>query len=200
MSSEPDTGPPPDLAGAIIKAWRTLYADPERRRRGDPGGRAALRRAASLEAMLVEPAFHDLLAVLRETGAPLRPATDAQFYRRVAIAIGALCERRSDGSGSRPFAAALGGSSKPEERRFKTLRFQALIAALDRGQDADALSALRRALKLLGDEPVDVYRLVRDLLDWRDKTRIEWTFAYFGQTLRKDPAEATTQNIEEQAR
>jgi CRISPR type I-E-associated protein CasB/Cse2 len=199
VSEKPETGPPPDLAGAIIRAWRTLYPDPERGWRGDPGGRAALRRAATPEAVLVEQAFHDLLAMIRETGALSGPDADARLYRRIAIVIALLCERRGDASGSRPFASALGGSSKPEERRFKTLRFQALIAALDRDHGADALGALRRALKLLGDEPVDLHRLVRDLLRWRDRTRIEWTFAYFGQQLRPDGPAAKTPEIEEQA-
>lgn len=200
MSTEQDADPPPDFAGAIIKTWRTLYADPERGWRGDLGGRAALRRAATPEAVLVEPTFHNLLAAIAETGAQLRPTTDEQFYRRIAIAIGALAERRSDNSAGRTLAAVLGGSNKPEERRFKTLRFQALIAALDRGPDAEALGALRRALKFLGDEPVDLYRLVRDLLGWRAKTRIDWTFAYFGQARRLDAFATIPHDIEEQAR
>ena len=188
----------PELPGAVIHAWRNLYPDPEHRWRGDPGGRAELRRAATPEAILVVPAFHDILIAVRDSGIDLPSRTEADLYRRLALAIGALAERRAGDSGAKRFAAALGGSSKPEERRFKTLRFQALIAALDRAPDADALTALRRGMAIIGDERIDMRAFLRDLLFWSDRTRIDWTFAYFGQT-RRDPAEATTQPLEEPA-
>ena len=189
----------PDLTGAIIGAWRNLYPAPEQRWRGDPGGRAELRRAATPEAILVVPAFHDILIAVRESGIDLPSRADANHYRWLALAIGALAERRSGDSGGQRFAAALGGSSKPEERRFKSLRFQALTAALDRAPDADALTALRRGMALIGDDRLDTRAFLRDLLFWSDRTRIDWTFQYFGQT-RRDSADATTQNLEEPAK
>lgn len=171
------------LAGAVIAAWGALYPDPERRRRGDPGGRAALRRATSPEAVLIEEAFHDLLARMREGGYDFSGWPGARFLR-FALVIGALAERRTDGAQGRPLAAVLGGTTRSEERRLKTLRFQALIAALDRGADGEALTALRRALKIAADQPIDLFRLVRELMSWGERTRIDWTFAYFGQSSR----------------
>jgi CRISPR type I-E-associated protein CasB/Cse2 len=198
MSTKEETNAQPDLPSAIIKSWRAMYPYPERKHPGDPGGRAALRRAATPEAVLMEPAFHTLLSSVRESGAPLPPASDDRFYRRLALVFGVLSERRSGAGGTRPLAAVLGGSSKAEERRFKTLRFQALVAALDRGPDAYSLAALRRALKLLGDDTVNLHRFVRDLLHWDDKARIRWTFAYFGQTAPLNAPESSTPDLEEQ--
>jgi CRISPR type I-E-associated protein CasB/Cse2 len=194
----------PDLAAAIMPAWRLLYADPERHWRGDPGGRAALRRAVTPEAVMVVPAFHDILIAVRQSGVDLPARADANLYRWLAVAIGALAERRSGDGGGQRFAAALGGSSKPEERRFKTLRFQALIAALDRAPDADTLTALRRGMAIIADDRIDARQFVRDLLGWSDRTRIDWTFAYFGQPARPQTGTAdipaTTHELEEQAK
>jgi CRISPR type I-E-associated protein CasB/Cse2 len=194
----------PDLAGAIIRAWRLLYPDPERNWRGDPGGRAALRRAATPEAVMVEPAFHDILIAVSESNVDLPTRADANLYPWLAVAIGALAQRRSGDGGGQRFAAALGGSSKPEERRFKTLRFQGLIAALDRSPDAETLAALRRGMAIIADENINARQFVRDLLSWSDKTRIAWTFDYFGQPTRPQTSTAdtpaTTHELEEQAK
>lgn len=132
----------------------------------------------------------------------LRGSADSLFYQRLAVGVGALAERRSGDSGSRRFATLLGGSSKPEERRLKTLRFQGLIAALDRGADADALTGLRRAMAIIGEDRFDARQFLRNLLDWSDRTRIDWTFAYYGHA-RPDAGAATTPattvDLEEQA-
>ena len=192
----------PDLADEIIVAWRLLYPEPERGWRGNPGGRAALRRAATPVSVMVEPAFHEILGRVRDSGIELRGSADSLFYQRLAVGIGALAERRSGDSGSRRFATLLGGSSKPEERRLKTLRFQGLIAALDRGADADALTGLRRAMAIIGEDRFDARQFLRDLLGWSDRTRIDWTFAYYGHA-RPDAGAATTPattvDLEEQA-
>lgn len=200
MSSNVAPAEPPDLGREIVRAWRTLYPDADQGWRGNPGGRAGLRRAPTPEAVLMEPAFQDLLSMVRESGVVLPTATDAPFYLRLALVVGVLAGRRTGDSGGQRLAAALGGSGKPEDRRLKTLRFQALIAALDRGPDADALTALRRALKLVEDDTVDIYRLVRDLLNWKAQTRIDWTFAYYGQTARPTATSAPTPDLEEQAK
>ena len=70
-----------------MPAWRLLYADPERHWRGDPGGRAALRRAATPEAVMVVPAFHDILIAVRQSGVDLPARADANLYRWLALAI-----------------------------------------------------------------------------------------------------------------
>lgn len=186
------------LAGAVVLAWGALYANPERKRRGDPGARAALRRAASPEALLIEEAFHDLLARMREAGYDFA-GWPSKRYLRLALVVGALAERRADRADGPPLAAVLGGKAKPEERLLKPLRFQSLIAALDREADGEALTALRRTLKIAADKEINLYRLVRDLMNWGERTRIDWTFAYFGQSDRPAPARKQATDTEELA-
>lgn len=188
------------LAGQVIAAWGELYPDLERKRRGDPGARAALRRAASPEALLIEEAFYDLLARMRDGGCDFS-GWPAKRYLRLALVLGALAERRADRADGPPLAEVLGGKAKPEDRLLKPLRFQSLIAALDREVDGEALIALRRTLKLAADkEKIDLYRLVRDLMNWGQRTRIDWTFAYFGQSDRPAPARKQATETEELAR
>lgn len=186
------------LAGQVIAAWGELYPDPERKRRGDPGARAAMRRAASPEALLIEEAFHDLLARMRDGGCDFS-GWPSKRYLRLALVVGALAERRTDRADGPPLAAVLGGKAKPEERLLKALRFQLLIVALDREADGEALTALRRTLKIAADKEIDLYRLVRDLMNWGERTRIDWTFAYFGKSDRRAPASEQATDTKELA-
>lgn len=199
MSVNPSKDELHQLAGQVIAAWGELYPDPERKRRGDPGGRAALRRAASPEALLTEEAFHDLLARMRDEGCDFSGWTSKR-YLRLALVVGVLAERHSDRADGPPLAAVLGGEARPEERLLKPLRFQSLLAALDRDVDGEALTALRRTLKVAADKEIDLYRLVRDLMTWGERTRIAWTFAYFGQPDRQAPARKQATETEELAR
>lgn len=165
----------------LVAAWRLLYPDPETSRPGDAGVRAALRRAGSPDAVMLEPAFHMLLLRMRDKGVDFAGFNDER-YRRLAFIVGLLAERRSGDSNSKlRFLQALGGSPKPEERVLSMLRFQSLMAALDRGLDADAMMSLRRSMKAAADLKFDIHEFVKDLMNWGDATRIKWTFDYFGR-------------------
>lgn len=190
-------GRPTSLASALVAAWRLLYPDPETKRPGDPGARAALRRAGSPEAVMLEPAFHMLLLHMRDRGFDFGGFNDER-YRRLALVVGLLAERKNGGAGTRRFLKALGGASKPEDRVLSTPRFQSLMAALDRGLDADAMTSLRRALKAAADLDFDIHEFVRDLMNWGDATRIKWTFDYFGQPqpAAAQPVATDTENPE----
>jgi CRISPR type I-E-associated protein CasB/Cse2 len=168
------------LAPALVAAWRLLYPDGETKRPGDAGARAALRRAGSPDAVMLEPAFHLLLLRMKAEGFDFSGFADWR-YRRLALTAGLLAERRDGGSGPRRFMQALGGAPKAEDRILSTLRFQSLMAALERGLDEEAMTSLRRAMKAASDVDFHVQAFAEDLMNWGDTTRIKWTFDYFGR-------------------
>lgn len=173
-------GRPTSLASALVAAWRLLYLDPETKRPGDAGARAALRRAGSPEAVMLEPAFHMLLLHMKTDGFDFSGFADWR-YRRVALIAALLAERRDGASAPRRFMQVLGGAPKAEDRLLSTLRFQALMAALDRGVDDEAMTSLRRAMKVASGVDFNVTAFADDLMNWGDATRIKWTFDYFGR-------------------
>lgn len=171
---------PVALADAMVGAWRELYPHAESHRRGDAAARASLRRAPSPAAAMLEPAFHALLLRMKEIGADVSNVGDDR-YARIALVACLLAERKDGRSGPKRFLQVLGGAPGAEDRVLSTLRFQALMAALERGFDEDALTSLRRAIKAADDLEFNVRAFAADLLDWKAQTRIRWTFDYFGQ-------------------
>jgi CRISPR type I-E-associated protein CasB/Cse2 len=186
----------PSTSRSLVAAWRLLYPDPETNRPGDTGARAALRRAGSPEFVMLEPAFHALLLRMKTEGYVFSGFADWR-YRRLALIAGLLAERRDGRSGPRRFMQELGGSAKAEDRALSTLRFQALMAALDRGLDEEAMTSLRRAIKVASDMDFNVEAFAEDLMNWGDATRIKWTFDYFGRPhLAALPQPAATETEE----
>ncbi|HHZ10490.1 MAG TPA: type I-E CRISPR-associated protein Cse2/CasB [Rhizobiales bacterium] len=181
----------------LIAAWRLLYPDPETKRPGDPGARAALRRAGSPDAVMLEPAFHMLLLRMKADGFDFSGFADWR-YRRLALIAALLAERRDGASAARRFMQVLGGAPKAEDRPLSTLRFQALMAALDRGVGDEAMTSLRRAMKVASGVDFNVTAFARDLMNWGDATRIAWTFDYFGRPhlAAARPAATDTANPE----
>jgi len=184
---------------ALIFAWRQFYPHAESGRPGNAGARAALRRAATPEAVMLEPAFHDLLLAMAGEGCDLSGFGERR-YRRLARIAALLAQRRSTESGSKRFLQVLGGSSDTDKRVLSTSRFQALMAALERAADganadvdaeAEALTALRRAMLAAKDLPFNIKGFVRDLWTWNDSTAIRWTFDYFGRSYRAAPSTTT---------
>ncbi|WP_137130259.1 type I-E CRISPR-associated protein Cse2/CasB [Rhizobium sp. FY34] len=172
---------------AIMTWWRALYPDETSGRRGDAGARAALRRADSPFQVLLLPAFHKFLALLREKGASPAQMSDAHL-KRLAVAAAVICESRGDSKGGKSFAGALGAAADGERAALSPLRFQALMAAMDRADGAEQMTALRRALAHVKDTPFNVRGFVRDLLTFSNDTRIRWTFDYYGTTREQSPA------------
>lgn len=175
--SAKETTPLPD---AIVSAWRQLYPDPERGRPGDAGARAILRRTPSPASVLMEPGFHKLLHLMKAGGADIgTPATSHFLYERIALAVAILAERRDGRSGPQSFMNTLGAAPRDDRQLLSPLRFQSLMAAMERGTGEEKMRALRRAMRLAADIDFNVKALVRDLLTWNDRTRIAWTFEYF---------------------
>ena len=180
---------PASLAASLIASWRRFYPDPETGWPGDSGGRAALRRATAPEDVLMEPAFHAMLNRMKASGAEFGPGN--QQFMQFALIAGVLAERRDTQGGPISFMEAVGGSPDGDERKLSALRFQALMAALERGSGEDKMRTLRRAMKMAADKPFNLQAFARDLIHWSARTRIDWTFDYFGR--RHQPAAAEPQ-------
>lgn len=171
------------LWDALVGAWRQLYPDPEQGRPGDAAARAVLRRASTPSSVMMEPAFHALLQRMKSAGAEIGGASSSSsVYERLALAAALLAERRDPGSGRDSLMHVLGAApqeKQEEEGRLKPLRFQALMAAMERGSGEEKMRTLRRALKLAAGSEFDVRGFARDLITWNDRTRLRWTFDYF---------------------
>ena len=179
--------PEPDIeAQAVLTWWRALYPDEKTGWRGDAGARASLRRADSPFQVLLLPACQDLLKLLRDKGVSPAQMHDAHL-KRLAVAAAVICECRDDRMASMPLARALGAPAAGERAALSPQRFQALMAAMDRSEGAEQMTALRRALALAKDTPFNVRSLVRDLLWFSDQTRIRWTFDYYGTSREQSP-------------
>lgn len=181
-------------AGALIASWRRLYPDPDNKWPGDSGGRAALRRAATPEDVLMEPAFHAMLHRMKEFGAAFE--ADNRHYMQLALIAGVLAERRDAQSGPASFMQAIGGAPDDGGRKLSALRFQALMTALDKGSGEEKMRTLRRAMKMAADQNFNLHGFAQDLIYWSDKTRIFWTFDYFGKRHQPAAADPNTTSTE----
>lgn len=139
----------------IFDWWRKAIED---RRSGRARALVArLRRAGPVEA-LVEPEVHDLARALG-----LRDGA------RLARLVTLLAEVRTHVP--QPLMERLGGP----DPALSPLRFQRLMRA-----SAEELpGALRRAIGL-AERSCNVAALGEDLLFWSERTRVRWTFQYFG--------------------
>ena len=118
---------------------------------------ARLNRGDGVE-ILAERAVFDLAQSLGLTKAPAVLVPLVQVLAAVRRDEGGVLPRR------------LGG----DPAVLSALRFQRLL----RAEGADLALQLRRALPMV-DRACDVGRLGADLLDWTDRTRARWAFAYF---------------------
>ena len=181
---------------ALIAAWQRLYPDPDKpfERRGNAGARAQLRRAGSPAEVELEPAFHALLRDMKDCGHvfPVHAS-----YRRLALVAGLLACRPNGRSRGQPLMQVLGGKGEPSEHRLKPLRFQSVISALDREDEAEIMTALRRALLMARDDALDLHAFARDVLHWGEEARRRWTYHYFGYPHHSDQTEPTETPSEE---
>jgi CRISPR system Cascade subunit CasB len=149
---------PQQVWGEILWAWWRGLDD-------DTGGRAALRRAPDITAVVLQPAFQRLHRRLLSAGWPDRP----WHNDRLAIVAGLLVHVREHSGQTLPLAASQG--DKPV---LSPLRFQRLLEAAD---DEALFTGLRRALPLL-QHRTDVHALATDVVNWGDAVRKRWAYAY----------------------
>ena len=149
---------PQQVWGQILLDWWRGLAD-------DTGGRAALRRAPDITAVVMLPAFQRLHRRMQAAGWPGPNWRDD----RLAAAAGLLAHVREPATTSLPQAMSEG-----ERPALNELRFTRLLEA----PDVDTLFAgLRRALPLL-QQRADICALATDVVNWDDEVKKRWAYAY----------------------
>lgn len=149
---------PQQAWGEILWSWWRGLDD-------DPGGRAALRRAPNVTAIVLQPAYQRLYQRLRGAGWPDPSWRDD----RLAAVAGLLVHVREHTD--QPLPQAMSQGDKPP---LSPLRFMRLLEAAD---DDSLFTGLRRALPLL-QHRTDVYVLATDVVNWGDAVRKRWAYTY----------------------
>ncbi len=133
----------------------------------DRGGRAALRRAPDITAVVMLPAYQQLHRRLRAAGWP----ADTWRNDHLAAAAGLLAHVKQHQPKALPVAMSQRDGNKP---RVSPLRFTRLLES----PDIDALfTGLRRALPLLQHQ-ADVLALATDVVNWGDAVKKRWAYGY----------------------
>jgi CRISPR system Cascade subunit CasB len=141
----------------LLRWWRELAED--------TGGRAALRRAPDITAVVMLPAFQRLHRRLLAAGWP----DQIWCNDRLAAAAGLLAHVREHTGRSLP--QAMSDGDKPA---VSPLRFMRLLES----PDGDTLfSGLRRTLPLI-QHRTDVLALTTDVVNWGDAVKKRWAYAY----------------------
>jgi len=149
---------PQQAWGELLLRWWHELAE-------DTGGRAALRRAPDITAVVMLPAYQHLHRRLLAAGWPDQP----WHNDKLAAAAGLLAHVRE--SSERNLPQAMSDGEKPG---VSPLRFMRLLEA----PDIDALfSGLRRTLPLL-QHRTDVLALATDVVNWGDAVKKRWAYAY----------------------
>lgn len=159
------TAPKSTLKFDPQQVWGQILLDWWRGLAGDAGGRAALRRAPDVTAVVLLPAFQRLHRRLSAAGWPGQGWQDD----RLAVAAGLLAHVREQTTLNLPQAMSEGDKPPLSELRFKRL--------LD-APDVDTLfTGLRRALPLL-QQRADICTLATDVVNWGDAVKKRWAYAY----------------------
>ena len=146
--------------GSLLLRWWQCLDD-------DRGGRAALRRAPDITAVVMLPAFQQLHRRLLAAGWP----TDAWRNDHLAAAAGLLAHVKQHQPQALPVAMSQRDGDKA---RVSPLRFTRLLES----PDIDALfTGLRRALPLLQHQ-ADVLALATDVVNWGDAVKKRWAYGY----------------------
>jgi CRISPR system Cascade subunit CasB len=149
------------------QAWGELLLDWWRQLADDTGGRAALRRAPDLTGVVMQPAFQRLHRRLLAAHWP----EGLWAGDRLAAAAGLLAHVREADGQRLPQAMSEREGDKP---RVSELRFKRLLEA----PDSEALFVgLRRMLPLI-QHRCDPVQLANDVVNWNERTRKEWAYAY----------------------
>ena len=148
--------------------------------RDDAGARTAraqLRRSATVLEVLMIESSHRLNQRLRKHG---RHATPAQI---AVMAIG-LAHIRAPGA--RSIARVLGEARRPQSPpRLGRRRFDRLVRA---ATHEALVTPLRAAMRRVGNEPVSIEWLARDLYRWNATVAGRWCYQYYGEP---DPSETS---------
>ena len=155
--------------GKVLVEWWTDLED-------DRAGRAILRRASSITAIVMSRPYQGLHRRLRNVG--WRSKDNSDRNDRLAAVVGLLAHVRYDDR--RPFPKAASrepGDDKvevPKRAPVSELRFVRLLES----PDIDTLFVgLRRVLPLI-DHSVDVVEFANDIVHWDDTVKKRWAYRY----------------------
>ena len=154
VSMEPDSP-----VGERLTAWW-------KRMEEDRGLRAEVRRCATVQEVLLLPAF----ARFRHELVPLM-AGEPKWEARMAAVFGLLAHVKAQASAALPeqMAEMLGGAPRLSELRFRRL------LQTEREQ---LFGALLRVLRLLKGQ-ARIHDLANAAYFWGDRTKREWAYSYF---------------------
>ncbi len=150
----------------LVLAWWRRLQDPAQR-----GPRAELRRANDLNEVALTPAYHQLLAALRDS----RWQPKDEEWERLALIAATLSRIEQDAPEHAPaeqFAAPRKSGQGP---RLSGLRFRRLIQEPDH---AALFTPMQRVVRQL-DKRANVAALARDLYWWNDDVRRRWATDYY---------------------
>jgi CRISPR type I-E-associated protein CasB/Cse2 len=171
MASDPQS-----VVVAVLKWRRTLQSETGAARAAS----ARLRRASSvLDALMLE----ETLALIKAVRHAEPRAPSGDFEQRLVVLAMTLAHIETDAK--TPLARALGQTAAgrspadDERPRLSPARFGALVRSARARDWAGFARAARRALAILGDAPIDVAGLIRDVLFLNDATLRRWTYDYW---------------------
>ncbi len=172
--------------GTIALAWwEELNDDPAAsdpwKKKGNPGALARLRRASNPVEALAEART---MTLAKRLG--VRPG-EYQTLARV-WAMAAVLAHVKEHDGSKNMSEMLGPPKEGEQGVMSELRFHRLIAA---SEPADLMRQMRNAVKLLKGT-ANIEDLANAIYWWGDKTRINWTYAYWGAAFASPAITDTT--------
>ena len=163
----PPSEPSRPFVAPVLSWWHQLQDDPK--------ARAELRRCARPEEVAFTPAFHRLRLALRGTERAPRDET-------LAVVAGVLGQVRANSPATPPHVAAQLASSVGGRALMSGLRFRRLLAVQP---GAELMTAMVRAVRLLGDRGVHLGSLIPSLVYWNDLTRKEWATRYYEIALNE---------------
>ena len=150
----------PTALGRVLLSWWEKLDD-------DRGGRAILRRAASLTQVALKAPYQRLFQQLR-TVADIHE----RDYQRIAAIVGLLAHVKANES--RPIPLAMSTCETGARPPVSELRF---LRLLDSPDMETFFMGLRRVLPLMNDR-VDVLALANDVFFWGDGVKKQWAYDY----------------------
>jgi CRISPR system Cascade subunit CasB len=160
-------------------SWWYQYIDQNPRKdrpNGDPAVRASLRRCHTWSDAMSVAAAHDLA---RRVGAdPAESEYRVIQVFSVARVLAHVTAHRAERLMDRAGAPADGVRGDDKNPIVSSARFRRLMSSEPGDELADQI--IRVLAQLKGE--CNVAALAKDLMYWNDRTRLHWSFQYFGKT------------------
>lgn len=178
-SAESDASSAHSVQRDVWLNWWFQYIDQNPRAgrpNGDPAVRATLRRCRTWSDAMGVAAAHDLA---RRLGAD---PTESEYrviqVFSVARVLSHVSAHRAERLMDRAGAPADGLRSEDKMPLVSTARYRRLMSSEPGDELADQV--IRMLAQLNGE--CNVTALAKDLMHWNDRTRVQWSFQYFGKT------------------